>query len=414
MATVPVNQESSAQAALRAWPVLVASFSILLVAFSFGLFSLPVFYPFLVKTFGWTRAQAAAGGSIVLLLIGVLGPVIGKLSDRFTPKAVSLGGMCLGAVALAFLSTTQSRSQFYTGCVLLGIASSAVSLVPTSMLIAPWFSKARGLAVGVINAGVGVGGFVAPNLTRYLVERGGIGDAFLGLAACLALPFVLTLALIRGRGSNPGANLIHGRAASTQAPISAAELAKTPMFWVIGLSLFFSAHTLTGIQQHLALYLTGQGITAANAAFALSTLLGASAFGKIIGGALADKYSTRVSLLASIVCLVAAIAGLLTADPASGLIYAIAALFGLGYGGVFNAPPLIAFEYFGTRQVGTILGLFIMFFGLGTSSGGLLAGYIFDQTRHYSTSFLVDMASSSIAFVLLLIAARLRVQPAKT
>jgi MFS family permease len=414
MATVPVNQETNTQVALRAWPVLVATFTILLVAFSFGLFSLPVFYPFLVKMFGWTRAQAAAGGSIVLLLIGVLGPIIGKLSDRYTPKVVSLGGMCLGALALLFLSTTQSLSQFYTGCVLLGIASSAVSLVPTSMLIAPWFSKARGMAVGVINAGVGVGGFVAPNLTRYMVEHGGIGHAFLGLAGCLAVPFVLTLLLIRGKVSN-GANLLHGRAGATQAPpISAGELAKTPLFWMIGLSLFFSAHTLTGIQQHLALYLTGQGISAANAAFALSTLLGASAFGKIIGGALADKYSTRVSLLASIVCLVAAIGGLLMADPDSGAIYAIAALFGLGYGGVFNAPPLIAFEYFGTRRVGTILGLFIMFFGLGTSSGGLLAGYLFDQTHRYSTSFLVDMASSSIAFVLLLIAARLRTQPAKS
>src|SRR5262249_41594526 len=153
---------------LEAWPALIVSFTILLVAFSFGLFSLPIFYPVLTKQFGWTRAQAAGGGSIVLLLIGVLGPVIGKLSDRFSPKAVSLGGMVVGAASLALLSTAKSLTEFLGYCVLLGVGTSAVSLVPTSMLIAPWFPNRRGLAVGVINAGVGVGGFVAPRLTSYL------------------------------------------------------------------------------------------------------------------------------------------------------------------------------------------------------------------------------------------------------
>ena len=87
------------------WQVLAASFTILMVAFSFALFSLPIFYPFLRRTYGWNAAQASAGGSIVLLLIGVLGPIIGRLTDRFTPKKVLLTGMCIGGTALALLST---------------------------------------------------------------------------------------------------------------------------------------------------------------------------------------------------------------------------------------------------------------------------------------------------------------------
>ena len=107
-----------------------------MVAFSFALFSLPIFYPFLRKTYGWNAAQASAGGSIVLLLIGVLGPVIGRLTDRFTPKKVLLTGMGVGAVSLALLSTIAGLPQYYAFCVLLGIGTAAVSLVPTSMLIA--------------------------------------------------------------------------------------------------------------------------------------------------------------------------------------------------------------------------------------------------------------------------------------
>src|SRR6185369_16003513 len=170
----------------QGWRVLLAAFSILLVAFSFGLFSLPVFYGPLIKQFGWTRAQAAGGGSIALLLIGILGPVIGKLADRFTAKTVLLTGMCIGALALVLLSFANGLPQYYAFCVLLGIGCASVSLVPTSILIAPWFRTKRGLAIGVMNAGVGVAGLISPNLTRYVIERRGISQAFLTLAACMA------------------------------------------------------------------------------------------------------------------------------------------------------------------------------------------------------------------------------------
>jgi MFS family permease len=363
------------------------------------LFSLPVFYGPLIKEFHWTRAEAAGGGSIALLLIGILGPAVGKLADRFTAKAVLLGGMCVGAVALVLLSFVNGLAEYYAFCVLLGIGCASVSLVPTSILIAPWFRTKRGFAIGVMNAGVGVAGLIAPNLTRFVIERRGISQSFLTLAMCMAIPFVLTLVLVKSPD----------RGAPRQvAAFQVSEVLKMSMFWVFGFSLFFAAHTLTGIQQHLSLYLTGHGVSAANAAFALSMLLGASAVGKIIGGAIADRWSSRWSLLVSIVCLAIGIGGLLTAEPQAGVVYWIAAMFGLGYGGVFNAPSLIAFEFFGTERVGTILGLFMMFFGLGTSSGGLVAGYIFDQTKSYMSSFTLDLASAGLGFVLLYVAGRRR------
>jgi len=339
----------------------------------------------------------------VLLLIGVLGPFIGRLTDRFTPKKVLLTGICISAVSLVLLSTITGLTQYYAFCVLLGIGTAAVSLVPTSMLIAPWFPVKRGLAVGVINAGVGVAGFIAPNLTRKLIETFSMSYAFVALAVLLAIPFLVTLVLVRG----PNASRARAPASTPRHNLTrASEIVKTPMFWMFGFGLFFAAHTLTGIQQHLALYMTGHGVTPTNAAFALSMLLGASAVGKIGGGAIADRYSSRVSLLWSIVCLAAGIGGLLSVEPDSPVVYWSAALFGLGYGGVFNAPPLIAFEHFGTEKVGTILGLFMMFFGVGTSSGGLVSGMIFDRTHNYANSFSVDLVSCGIGFLLLFAAAR--------
>jgi MFS family permease len=374
---------------------LLAAFTVLAVAFSFGLFSLPVFYPALVGSFHWSRAQAAGGGSIVLLLIGILGPLSGKLVDRTSPKAVLLCGIAVSALALSMLSATRGLTWFYLFCALLGIGSAATSLVPASMLIAPWFAGKRGLAVGLINAGVGVGGFLAPNLTRFLIQNRGIPQAFIGLAVCLSIPFLATLALA------PGATAAARVPRNSPNRIRIAEVVRLPMFWTFGPALFFAAHALTGIQQHLALYLTGQGISAASAALSLSVLLGASTFGKLIGGRLADAWSARISIMISVGCLVAAITGLLAIEPRSVLVYACAAVFGLGYGGVFNAPPLIAFEFFGTEGVGAIVGLFMLFFGLGTSSGGLVAGFAADLSHTYRIAFAWDLASCFIALALL-------------
>src|SRR6202012_1258266 len=78
---------------------------------------------------------------------------------------------------------------------LLGVGIAASSLVPASMLIAPWFTRQRGLAVGVINAGVGLGGYVFPKLATRLITQDGYSQAFLILSASLAIPLLVTLAL---------------------------------------------------------------------------------------------------------------------------------------------------------------------------------------------------------------------------
>ena len=382
---------------LRSWLTLLTSFVILMVAFSFGLFSLPQFYPSLVRMFHWNRASVTAGGSIVLLLVGILSPFVGWLVDRFRPKKVLLGGMCLVGLALALLSSAESRPRYYAFCVVLGAGTSAVSILPNSILIGPWFSRNRGLAVGFVNAGIGLGG-VAPTITAAQIARKGVSGAFLFLAACIAIPLFMTLFIVKDETRRAPES-------SVRAP-SAGKLARMPMFWIFGMSLFFTAHAMLGIQQNLVLYLTGEGLPMQRAAHVLTIALLAAAIGKLISGILADRVSARAGMVFSIFCVGLGILALLNTPAQSGLIDWLAIVFGMGYGGIFNASPTIVFEYFGTHQVGKALGLFYIFFGLGTASGGVLAGYLFDLTRSYSTPFVLDFVLAASALLLLLFTAR--------
>ena len=387
---------------IQAWLTLVSSFCTLAIAFSFGLFSLPVFYPALVRAFGWNRASVAGGGSIVLLLIGVMSPIVGWLADKYSPKAVLVGGMCLGALSLFLLSLTRSLGQYYGFCVLLGLGTSAVSILPNSLLVAPWFAHRRGLAVGFVNAGIGLGG-IAPLVATTQIRERGIAGAFVFLASCLAIPFLLALIAVRRtkvavpRETQPGP--------ARYAP-SAAKLLRMPMFWIFGISLFFAAHSMLAIQQHLVLYLTGLGVAPSRAALALSIAIWSSAAGKLLSGATADRFSARLAMMLSVLYVGLGVAGVLTVAPASDLIFAVAVIFGFGYGGIFNASPTIIFEYFGTRKVGAVMGLLLVFFGLGTSSGGLLAGYLFDQTHRYQVPFRFDLALACAGLLLLAVSGR--------
>src|SRR5580658_8223984 len=257
---------------VRSWLTLFTSFVILTVAFAFGLFCWPAIYRPLTKAYGWNFASANAGGSIVLFLIGVLSPFVGILVDKFRPKRVILGGTFIVAVALGLLSTIHSLPQYYAFCFLLGVGASAVSILPTSILIGPFFSRWRGLAVGFINAGIGLGGFIAPRLATAQIAKRGLSGTFLVLAACMAIPFLLTLIVV----DNNVAPRVQTR--STRVP-TMPELARMPMFWIFGIALFFSAHAMLGVQQNLISYLTGAHVSAKEAALILAIALAAAAPG---------------------------------------------------------------------------------------------------------------------------------------
>jgi len=391
--------------ALERWLTLFASFCILAIAFSFGLFSLPAFYPVLIKQFGWSHAAAAAGGSIVLLLIGTFSPVVGWLVDRYSPRVVIMGGVVTVAAALMLLSTAESLPAYYAFCLLLGIGTSAVSILPNSILVAPFFARGRASAVGLINAGIGMGG-VAPLLATSQFDRRGIGGTFLFLAVWMAIPFLLILLAVPG---NRTSAVRGSRVAASEpgfAAIGLARLLRMPLFWVFGLSVFFAAHSMVAVQQNLVLYLRGQGISPARAALALSVAVWSSAPGKILSGAIADRFSARLGVIFSVLCIGLGIITLLNTPAGSGTIFLFAFVFGLGYGGIFNATPTIVFEYFGARGVGAVMGMFLVFFGLGTSSGGLLAGYLFDRTHRYTVPFTLDLALAGVALLLLLASGR--------
>src|ERR1700758_5189121 len=88
----------------------VALFSIVGLA----LWGLPFFYDFMVRQFGWTRAQVTSGNALSKLVVGpAFGFIAGWMVDRFGPRRMMMIGILLAAIALVGLGWTSTLSMFY-------------------------------------------------------------------------------------------------------------------------------------------------------------------------------------------------------------------------------------------------------------------------------------------------------------
>jgi MFS family permease len=139
------------------WLVVGASFVIVLlntgVQSSFGNFLKPM-----SATFGWDRATVSVPAALATLLSGLFQPFVGRLVDRVGARRVITGSLLLMALSTAALAATPGI-WYLTGVygILCALGFSGAGTVPSTTLVAHWFVRQRGRAMGLVNAGGSVG-----------------------------------------------------------------------------------------------------------------------------------------------------------------------------------------------------------------------------------------------------------------
>ena len=118
--------------------------------------SFSVFFPSILDQFGWSRGSTSIMLSIHILAYGVLAPVAGSLGDRWRPRRVMPMGIIILGLAAASCSFANKLWHFY---LIFGIGTPMGLAFCGWPLLSPalsnWFSKRRGLALGVGQVGGG-------------------------------------------------------------------------------------------------------------------------------------------------------------------------------------------------------------------------------------------------------------------
>ncbi len=394
------------------WKITGASFVILFVAVGVGLYVPPVFLVPIEEHFGWSRAAISGGSAVAALTSGLMSPLAGMWIDRYGSRRVMITGSLAMAFALFLVSRMTALWQLYTFTALAGAGLTCVAWVPNQTLIANWFTRKRGLAMGIALMGIGFGGLAMSPLAAALIDGLGWRRAYVVLASIVGIVLTAVIAaVVRDRPADLG--LLPDGATGDTAGADSGETAletgdtglqlgdslRTAAFWLLSACHFLWVFSNMSMIQHLVAYLQGSGFAHAAAAATLGTMVGVSVLGRVIFGYFADRVPKRH--LMSVALMMHALATVcMLRVGAPGAVVAFTLLFGLGLGGAAVLVPLLVGECFGLIAFGKVLGLIMISATAGAATGPVLTGRIYDTSGSYHTAWILHATIFTAAALL--------------
>jgi MFS family permease len=395
---------SKSQGLFFGWWVVGAAFLINAVTigafYSYGVFFLP-----LKADFGWSRTLLSGVALTGGLTYAATVPLAGWLADRYGFRPVTAAAAALLGLGFFLCSLVRNVWQlyFFAG-VVCGLGAPMGIALPLS-LVARWFRKRQGLALGVASTGIGLGAATIPLLTTGLISTLGWRASY-GLLGLLIWITCLPAALItlrdpapeevKAREGGPAVlkDSFHPRLAETS--LSLSQAVRTTSFWtlfgVFGLSIFCLGLAMT----HLVPHARDTGLSAVTAAGLLSAMGIFSIAGRLLSGLISDRIGARLVLAAGLLVQSAMMLWLAGADSIRAF-YLFAVMFGLSYGGTVVLIPKLTSHLFGLGSIGAIFGALSVADGLGYGTGPLMAGYVFDRTGSYRMSFFIAASALLLA-----------------
>ncbi len=396
------------------WWIVLAAFLNLFFSVGIVYYGFPVFYPSMVDSLGFTRAQLTQGfllGFVVAaLLFGILaGVLIDRLGSR---QVIRIGIWCVG-LPLILMGSMTRLWQYYLLCIMEVVGYVLTGPIPNQVLISNWFRIKRGRAMGGAYLGLGVGGAISPLLINALIQSFGWRRAF-EIIGVLILVVLFPVAQWITRSSPRDLDLVPDGFSPASTPASqpgsgtvnsasgvdVARAVRSANFWLILAGCTLTIGAIGAVTQHLILFLKGQGYSLSAASRVSSSMLVSSLAGRVIVGYIADRYSRKNVMALFYLALGLAIPLLfLVQQPAA--VWGFALLFGFAMGADYMLIPLVTADCFGLSALGKLLSLIIMGYSLGQWFAPWLAGRVFDAYHSYDLAWVIMTAAAIVGAALI-------------
>ncbi len=389
--------------------VLVVSAYLVMTA-NGGMFLLVVSLKQMAGDFGWPRTVPSLAYAFFFAGTGIGGIAMGWWFDRSGAGPVTLLGLTMIGAGAILVSAIDSRWQLYfVFGVMMGLLGYASIYGPLSINVMRWYEHRRGFAVGLVTAGEGIGGTLWPPVFRYFNETAGWRETFLWFGVFVLVTALPLSAVLWRRMPARDAESGDGTGRRVEARPDAPAIRTRPL----GMSAFAiqSAVCLAIVGccvamampvAHLVAHASDLGHATARAAEMLAIALFTSTVIRLVGGALVvDRFGGLVALLAFSALQTAAMLFYAAVDGMLAL-YAVSALFGIGYGGISICYPVLVREHLPPAEAGRRLGVILLFGTLAMALGGWLAGYIFDSSGSYTPAFLVGAGCNVANLIIVL------------
>ncbi|HEY1180703.1 MAG TPA: oxalate/formate MFS antiporter [Rhodocyclaceae bacterium] len=364
----------------------------------------------LIGNLGVSLTQIQVTFSILIVLQTFFSPLQGYLIDKFGPKLLLCTGAILTGLSWVFASSATSLMAVYLTYGVLGGLGTGIIYVGIVGLMVSWFPDKRGMAVGVVAAGYGMGALLTTFPVTHSIAEQGYQATLLHFGLIFgAIAFLAALGLKRA----PAGWMAHhtSRKLASTIGFSPKEMLKTPLFWLMfAMMTMMSTSGLMVISQ-MASFAKDFGITNAEV-FGMAALPLALTIDRFTNGLtrpffgwISDRFGRENTMFIAFGLEgIAMTIWLLTRDNTL-MFVLLSGLVFFGWGEIFSLFPSTLTDTFGEKHATTNYGFLYMAQGLGSIFGAPVAAYLHEVTQSWIAVFAVvitlDLLTAALAIAVL-------------
>ncbi|MBI3957435.1 MAG: MFS transporter [Chloroflexi bacterium] len=382
------------------WVVLAAgTLGLLLMGPSQG-FTVSLFLDLWVTDLGLSRSTLSLIYGAASLGAAFLLPTAGRLVDRFGPRrlvvVISLG---LGLACLWMVNVRGPIALFVglLGVRFFGFGSLQIA---SNNVIAQWFIRRRGFAMGIAGQSLSLGLLVYPWLGETLITGWGWRGAWIGFAV-LTVGVMIPLGWLFFRDAPERYGLTPDGNGAEDAPSQRAdtreenwtldEARQTSAFWIFFVAISVITMVMAGVVFHQVSLFVQRGFERATVIRVFQMVAVFTVAGNLLMGKLLDWYTPRRLMAAALCCLVLALVVVQwMSAPWHTVLFS--ALMGISGGSFRVLDASLWPHYYGRQHLGSIRGLTMMGTMGGTALGPYPLGLSFDYLDSYTPALLLFIA----------------------
>lgn len=381
-----------------AWVIALTGTLVTILAHGFGRMSYTVILPSMKDglNLSYTQLGAIATGNFIgYLSLAIIG---GFLAARFGTRRVIFVSLLVLSISL-FLTGFSNSFMFAFIMRLISGVGNGGSYVPIMALPAAWFvARKRGLATGIVSAGIGIGLFISGIILPPVISHFGANgwrSAWYLLGAIVFVFSFVCYAFLRDHPSEKGLSMYGGiedvKTGSKTTLLNAfREVTKEKEIWKLGSVYFMYGFSYIIYLTFFVAYLTKEiGLTSMEAGKIYGVLGIFSIFCGIIFGWVSDMLGRRYGALLAYLTLASSYVIFALWKTHTGF-YLSAFIFGIS---AFSVPTIMAAasgDAMGSRLAPAGLGFITLFFGVGQALGPTVGGWIKDSSNSFTYAFLLS------------------------
>jgi len=405
------------------WKLVAVFFAVYFFNSSFPYYGGVVINAFMSVEMGLDRSTLGLGFSIFNLAFGLSAPLVGTLVARSGARRTLLYGcamIAVGSFLMAFAVSTAWHYVLYFG-VIIGTGVSMSGVIPIQSSLIFWFKRRRATAMSIVMTATGLGALISAPLLARVVDFSGNWRTGWVLVAITAI--IAAVIVVLGAIDQPGSIGQHPDGIDSNTPESESEPVETVSmvyqtadnwtvsealkersWWLLALGTFAFLVPFYIAMGHGIVHLLDLGHSKELASFSIGLALMCSIAGRLIAGWLGDRMEPRYIWTVALAMMCIGIFLLQNASTTL-MIYAYAAMLGIGMGASYVCMITLIGNYFGSHAYPQITGLILSISTVLAAASPILAGLAYDRTGTYATAFYVTMVMVFLGVLLMPFAA---------